>query len=316
MIRILKLCNRYLPEGLRLSLLPYYRRIFPGLNNIIFVPDAHCNYNCPYCLWKRFTPDAIVNTVHPYTRWIEFFERIPPSAVVITGGEPLLYKYLGELIEHFPRKHVLSCVVTNLSTHLERLLSIKKNKEFRIMASFHPSMTTQEDFARKLATLKRNGFSNITVNFVAYPQYVKEILQIKRYFERTAGCYFRVDTFKDPCRRYSEEEHHIIERLKTKAIIPKNRTLGYSFDDFRAKRCKGGSKFAVIVPNGNVYSCMEGFYYSEFQPYRDKFNTLDTFYLGNVFEPGFAFLTADKICHSPCAEVCDLELAGVIPLGK
>ena len=310
LLEILKTTNKFLPENFRLFLLPYYRKIFPSLRNIMFFPTLQCNYNCLYCPWKKFTPVHLKSRHYPYTDWIRVFEQMPPSAVIITGGETFLYPDIVPLIENFPKKHFISSLVTNLGMNIEKLVSLK-NKEFRIMTSFHPSMTTKEAFVDNLLLLKKNSFTNITVNFVAYPSYLEEIPHLKSYFEKATGYYFRVDTFKDPEYNYSPEESALIRKYKKKGIIAKDRTERYNFGDFSLKLCKAGSKFIVMVQNGNVYSCVEGFYYTELEPYKQKYNKIDNFYLGNVFDGTFRISREERKCHSCCAELCDIELAGV-----
>lgn len=310
LINVLRKINTLLPERLRLVLLPYYRLFFPNLTNIIFLPQIRCNYHCPYCIWNRFSPDEFKDAYYPYTDWIEVFKKFSPSAVIITGGEPFLYKDIVSLIEHFPRKHVISCVVTNLSVGVDKLVSLK-NKEFRIMTSYHPEMTSKEAFVRNLLLLKEHGFRNVTINFVATPAHLKDVVGLKKYFEESVGFYFRVDTYKDPQYDYSQEEVRLIRELKRAGIIAMDRTEGYDFDDTSLKKCKAGRSLFLVTANGNVYSCMEGYFYSECEPYKEKYSKIDNFYLGNVFRGDFKQCVKDRICHSPCAELCDIELAGV-----
>jgi len=310
LIKILKPINKFLPENLRLFLLPYYRNFFPSLRNIMFFPLLECNYSCTYCLWKKFTPPELKSTCHPYTDWIRIFGEMPPLTVIITGGEPLIYPDIVPLIDNFPKKHLISSLVTNLSVNIDKLLVLRK-KEFRIMASFHPSMTTKEAFLENLLTLRKNGFPSVTVNFVACPSYLKEIPRLKEYFEGSNRFYFRVDTYKDPYYNYSAEELGLIREYKMRGIIAKDRTESYDFSDSSLKLCKGGTRYIIIVQNGNIYSCVEGFYYTELDPYKDKCSRQDVFYLGNVFKVSHGFINGEKKCHSPCAELCDIELAGV-----
>jgi len=307
---ILKKVNRYLPENLRLFLLSYYRNIFSGLRNILFMPQLNCNFHCEYCIWMRFVREGLKSAYHPYREWVEVFEKLPPSVFTITGGEPLLYKDIVPLINNFPSKHLISCLVSNLSLNIDKLLATK-HRNFRIMASFHPSMTSKEEFLHNLLLIKKGGLRNVTINFVAHPRYLNDILALKRYFEKACGFYFRVDTFKDPYYQYSRKELLLIRQLKQKGIIAKDRTEGYDFSDFSLKSCCAGSTYFLIAADGGVYSCVEGFYYCECQPYRDKYNPKDIFYLGNIFDGSFQLSSGKRQCHSPCAELCDLELAGV-----
>jgi len=307
---VLKKINKYLPENLRLFLLPNYRRLCPNILNIIFLPQLRCQYCCPYCIWNRFTPDDFKSAYHSSREWREVFTNLPPAVVTITGGEPLLYKDLSDLIEAFPKKHIISSLVTNLGAGVERLRSLKR-RDFRVMVSFHPSMTTRQACVKSLLALKKSGFSNITINFVAYPDYISLIPSLKKYFENETGFFFRVDTFKDPVRKYNERELAYISEYKKSGIIAKDRTESYDFEDTSEKLCRAGKKLLVILSNGNVYSCMEGYYYSVCLPYKDKKHPQDNFYLGNVFDGNLKIRAQNTICRSACVELCDIELAGV-----
>jgi MoaA/NifB/PqqE/SkfB family radical SAM enzyme len=310
LIRLLKGINTLLPENLRLFLLPYYRSMFPGLTNILFMPSLRCNYTCPYCIWQKLTPQRLKDSFHPCEEWRAIFEKLPPAAVTFTGGEPLLYPDLFKLIDSFPRKHVVSSLVSNLSVNIDKLIALK-NKDFRIMTSFHPSMTSKEERVETLLKLKKAGFTNITVNFVAYPEYFAQIEEFKRFFESKTGFCFRADTFKDPARPYTEEELVEVRRLKSKGVIPADRSENYNFNDRQEKKCWGGKSYFLMVADGNVYSCMEGYFYTELDAYRGKAAAGDSFYMGNVFDGSFRRAQAVRVCHSPCADICDLELAGV-----
>ncbi|MFA6280901.1 MAG: radical SAM protein [Candidatus Omnitrophota bacterium] len=314
-ISILKKVNSFLPERLRQALLPYYRKLFPGVRNVIFLPFLGCNYNCPYCIWNRFTPDNLKSSYRSWQDWVKVFENFPPSVFTITGGEPLLYKDITELIDNFPSKHVISSMVTNLSVNLNRLYAVR-NKNFRIMASFHPSMATKEELLSRLKEIHAHGFKNITVNFVAHPKQIALIPELKRYFEKEGLAAFKVDTYKEPGYEYSQKELSLIEEYKKKGFIAPNRTRGYNFNDFSPKKCKAGSGFFIMISNGNVYSCMEGYYYSECLPYQGRADSRDIFRMGNLFDGSFKLRQGDTICHSPCAEICDLELAGAKHLKK
>jgi MoaA/NifB/PqqE/SkfB family radical SAM enzyme len=307
---LLKKINRFLPERFRLFAMPFYRALFPRVHNILFLPQLGCQYTCPYCIWTRFIPDDFKAAYHSASEWHGVFKKFPPSAITITGGEPLLYRDFASLVDSFPTRHMISSVVTNVGMGVERLASLKK-KDFRVMVSFHPSMTDRETFAGRLRQLRLAGFRNVTINFVAYPAYLKQIPDLKNYFEQTTGFFFRVDTCKDPGISYTLDELDLIRTYKQRSIIAQDRVEGYDFSDVSLKTCKGGSSYLVIIANGNVYSCVEGVFYSVCAPYKDKKHPQDVFFLGNVFDGTFHRRLTDTVCHSPCSDVCDIEIAGV-----
>lgn len=67
------------------------------------VPDTHCNLNCKDCL--NFTPyikkhirrriDELIDDINLYFKWVDFSERYQ-----ISGGEPLLYPDIIELVKY------------------------------------------------------------------------------------------------------------------------------------------------------------------------------------------------------------------------
>lgn len=60
-----------------------------------------CNFCCPYCRPQEITPSSQIHLLHPH-EWmiiLEAFHRLGVKAVRLTGGEPLLYPYLDELLQ-------------------------------------------------------------------------------------------------------------------------------------------------------------------------------------------------------------------------
>lgn len=60
-----------------------------------------CNFCCPYCRPQEITPSSQIHLLDP-NEWItilEAFHRLGIKAVRLTGGEPLLYPHLDELVQ-------------------------------------------------------------------------------------------------------------------------------------------------------------------------------------------------------------------------
>jgi len=185
---------------------------------------------------------------------------------------------------------------------IEKIIELGK-KCLHVTASYHPDMTKLDIFGKRTSILKKNGI-NIVVEFVGYPNNLLLIPELQTYFEMELGVKFCVDPYIDPKYQYSEKEKEIIKKY----INLKIRKLGYDFNDHLAKRCSAGSKYFVFLPNGDVYSCFAGFYYSTGY-YNNPQN--ESFHLGNLFDNTFKPIKKEKKCSYPCQEACDLEIARV-----
>lgn len=94
-----------------------------------------CNFCCPYCRPKEITPESQTNLVTP-TEWLqilEAFHLLGVRAVRLTGGEPLLYPQIDELVEKIKNTHWFQDIsmTTNgslLATKAENLKRVGLNR--------------------------------------------------------------------------------------------------------------------------------------------------------------------------------------------
>jgi len=292
---------------------PFLVKILKGLylkfslnifNSIVFLPTFRCNYKCPYCLVNKFDYSRSFQKKdeHHWRDWIEVFEKLPSSIIHISGGEPFLFNGFIELVNNMPRKHIIAGITTNLSFPISEFKKISKNNR-RINTSFHPFGVEKEVFLKKVLTLKKIGFT-IWVNIVAYPNLLKKIKSFIDYF-RKRGLDVNVDPYLDPYYEYGDKEKKMV-----RSLVTRNRRIGFDHEDKDWKECYAGSKYIVILPNGDVYSCMAGFYYST-QAYQKFNNSNIKFFMGNLFDGSFRYKTKKMKCNLPCQEACDIESTGV-----
>ena len=306
MDRLLRFLNKNIPEKLKLRLVKFYKLLPFSLPQVTFQPTCRCNYNCAYCLYPRYIDknSPIFNSFIPYDEWIKLFDKFPKSTVTISGGEPLLYKDLDKLLLGLCRRHIISQVVSNISTNLDVLVRARK-AGFRIMASFHKDMVPLEEFSRNLLYLKRHGF-NIVVNFVGTKENIGLYPHYKDHFEKKLKVFFKIDACEDLER---DEEAGNLKIHGINYIIDRKR-----YNNILTKNCLAGSKFFVLMPDATLFRCFSGFMYSCSDEFRKLAATQDInrFILGNLKDPGFAIGKNKRfICQSPCRGVCDIELADV-----
>jgi MoaA/NifB/PqqE/SkfB family radical SAM enzyme len=142
-----------------------------------------CNYRCSYCIAnayrrikERGSPDNPLATVksgsqiHPdvLINWIKGHFDPKDTIVSFVGGEPLLYpalKYLVMSLAGF-RKVIVSNMEIFPIWHKEIMPRLFEHKVWLKM-SFHPSMTSWEDFSRRIEGVPKNRG---LVNYVLTPQ--------------------------------------------------------------------------------------------------------------------------------------------------
>lgn len=289
---------------------PLHKLVLGNANYIVFSPTFRCNYNCPYCLINtkiNYANRYPKSNEYDYREWIIALNRFPCSLIYISGGEPLIFPGLTDMIKAISKKHLIGSLNTNLSSDINKLMKINQKKILSVAASFHPHMTDKEAFAKKVMMLKKIGFI-VKVSLVAYPEILDSIDDFKVYFLEKLGVEFIIEPYLDPAYEYSDEEKRIVKKY-----VKTGRKIGYDFNDDRPKRCYAGSKYFMIIPNGDVYTCYAGFY-NDTSSIHNRYSKKGSFYLGNLFDGTFKKISTRKICSIPCSEACDISLSNVRPI--
>ncbi|MDD5006006.1 MAG: radical SAM protein [Candidatus Omnitrophica bacterium] len=304
--KLVQITNKFLPEKPKLHLARFYSRLPFSPPRIGFTPLLECNYSCSYCFNKNYINPYFRKCARiDYQEWVSLFNKFPTSLVTIGGGEPLLYKDMDKLIQGMAKKHIISQVITNLSVNLDVLIKAKKSG-FRVMASFHPEMIIKEEFLKSLLYLKNKGLKNIMVNYIATPQNLEKYGEYKEFFEKKTGYFFRLDAYEDLKRDLSNIGQYQIYGINYLADREK-------YNNYLPKKCNGGSKYLVVMPDASVYRCGVSLLYIFAPEYKELVNPLDLgkFYIGNLKDSNFKIDKKDFVCHSPCRWICDIELANV-----
>lgn len=302
--RFLRLVNSAIADSVKLRLIKFYKVLPFSLPQIVLHPTFACNYRCSYCSYQH-VPASLMKSKLTYIEnkvWIELFNKFPPSLISISGGEPLMYNNLDKLLLGLSKRHLISQVATNLSANIENLIKAKRTG-FRILASFHPEMTGLEAFGRNAQILKKEGF-NIIVTCVGTDTNLIKGSFYKEHFEKKLKLPFRVDAFVGP-----EEERD--ESIRTDfPVHGKNYILNNDkFNNHERKKCLGGNKYFLVLPDASVYRCYGGFW----RVARNKITAggIRDSVIGDLKDKDFHMDKNRFICHYPCRSICDIELADV-----
>lgn len=267
--------------------------------------DVHwtCNYKCPYCwhkpMWDKMESYNYYPGIEKLSAvWKEVRDKYGKAFIVISGGEPLVYPGIAELLGELSSLHAVN-LITNLSTDIEELLGkLGHDSDIRFGASFHPSHAEPNDFIKKAERIRESGYG-ITVNIVAWPPYIKKISKYRkifkdRSFDLQVGEYAGNYGGADYPAAYSAEERRELwgTGAKEQAQNPEN--------PGRPIQCKAGYSYAVIRPDGQISRCGGSGLLQA--------GTV----IGNLFNPGLELLAEPNICpvdSCPCNEYSTYELA-------
>ena len=303
--------QQLLPARVKFALKPYYRKVFPNKLHIYWNPTFRCNYRCSYCpVVTKFAFTTVVGKSGERSGadWLEAFDRLPPAAFYIAGGEPFVYADLPTVLNDLPLKHRLLGIVTNLSQPASVYRKIKKR--LHLNASFHREHTSDDDFIAKIREL-RDSF-HIHVNIVATPQNLPLLTKIAEEF---SGCDIplHVDPFVQKGFQYTPRQLELLQPFLAPDRKPKTQL---DFNDFHPKQCSAGRNYINLSPDGSAYTCNGGMnfvhstLYSEWSSGRD----VSKYRMGNIFDPNFQVNQKDMICSMPCNMACDRDTASIRPM--
>ena len=190
--------------------------------------------------------------VVPFEDQAEGWNKISPTLLDITGGEPFVFPNFVKMLDLIGRNIHLS-MTSNLSSDLTEFVSkIGPERVWSFTASYHPSQKMSlECFMGKLMFLKNRGYK-ISVNFVAHPEQMWLIPKMKSVFEGECGVSFHVDRYCSS--KCTEFEFNDVEDGLLGAHIGTDRSI---LENYKVL-CSAGMDRIVVFPDGMVYRCLVG----------------------------------------------------------
>lgn len=179
---------------------------FPdGFNYVAAFLTMQCQLNCKYCINSNDESESRQDLFNhrktlPSTEWVKIINRIPVREdlpITLQGGEPLLYKDIGEILTNTPHWYDL---LTNLPLSAAKMAQRLNFADYKfkrtspypsIRVSYHPGHNDINDLLEICKYLRHFGFSvsgnkaksDVGIWMVAHPD--NEVPDIKSdvYFE-------------------------------------------------------------------------------------------------------------------------------------
>jgi MoaA/NifB/PqqE/SkfB family radical SAM enzyme len=236
-------------------------------NRLVWNVNQLCNFRCAYCF---FSPEVLGKENEAVGKYsIEhicrsFDETGRQWLVMISGGEPFLYKDLVPLLKLLTRNHHIQ-LTTNLSrpSVYDFADGIDPSRVMIICASFHPlerelrGTRSIQDFIDKYLYLKERGFL-IVASYVAHPPL---FARIREDFERLQAA--GVDdttilTFRGEYEGKSYPQSYTDEQLKLITELAVDHDLESEISRglyYRGTPCVAGSKYFQMNPDGSLHRC-------------------------------------------------------------
>ena len=260
--------------GLSKALIKYYalgKRTPISVN--LQVSDV-CNYSCSYCsVWKLHRKEL---TTEQMFMLMNGLKRLGTQRIAFTGGEPLLRKDIGKLIDHAHNLGFITTLVTNGSLVEKRIAELKN---LDILA---PSLQGPENVHDK--QIKKGAYKNIIKAIKIARQHGIKVwdvvvltkynidhvdFMLKKAKELDFYLHFQpvfayplsgnVNDVMPPLEKYRE----VIKKLITEKKKPNNRIntsieclkYHYHYPKYARLKCHAGELFIWVDVDGKVYPC-------------------------------------------------------------
>ena len=162
--------------------------------SILWSPSWKCNYTCKYCYLPTNRQE------YKFDQWIEafgaFLDRndIGGGILHTNGGEPMFYKGIVDIFKYMLSRNFTISLTTNLSVDMSSFIKSIPTSSTGINASLHVTDKRFDwnTFSGRVLELQEAGYNQLSINFVAHPDYVHLIPEYHDFFTVKHGIEFCV----------------------------------------------------------------------------------------------------------------------------
>ncbi|MGN9164849.1 STM4011 family radical SAM protein [Tissierellaceae bacterium HCP3S3_D8] len=215
-----------------------------------------CNYRCSYCPFSKYqqTLEEIQNDKRNLERFCNQLKNIrfkEPIRILFTPyGEALIHSYYQQSIIDLSKQNFVKRIgcQTNLSIQVEDFIMnlIKQNavlEKIVLWTTFHPDMTTVDEFSEKIWKLSSN--ISLSVGVVGNPISMEQIQKLRD--KLPPNIYMWINQMDGLKRRYTEEEKNLFNKIDPLFNWELKRHIG--------SICESGKNHLFIDAKGDQYPC-------------------------------------------------------------
>lgn len=173
-----------------------------------------CNYSCSYCPFSKGTcsMSAIQRDREAFFRFTDrmISQEYKGAVLLVPYGEALIYPYYWEGLAALSLSPAIDAVgaQSNFSFPAEKMLGVYREhggdmEKLRLWGTFHPDMTSKEQFARQCMYLTERKVS-YCVGAVGVPGQLKKIRGLRKMLPDSV--YLWINQMDGLKRRYSDSE--------------------------------------------------------------------------------------------------------------
>jgi len=225
-----------------------------------------CNLNCEYCTQHAVRTNKISDDFLKNNELLEFINRIPPTSIYLSGGEPLIHSGIEDFITIAGRCGHKIAIDTNISVSLKRLeyLLGRWDPEYFsfINISHHIICNISLDYiVDRAKLLKQAGIGNF-VKYVGVPEFLGQIeMNIRMLKEQGIGATATIlqGNWKG---RTLPRDYTLDEAYRLCNLVSLNTWGLQIFDGIYSRTipCRGGNDFITYNMHNNkkVFPCCHG----------------------------------------------------------
>jgi MoaA/NifB/PqqE/SkfB family radical SAM enzyme len=228
-----------------------------------------CDFNCCYCNSRKRGLKGIHHEV--LKKAISRFYKLGTRRIGFTGGEPLLYKNISDIIEHSRKLGIYTSISTN-GWQLDKKIDVIKNIDEVIISldgrrSFHDKNRRKGSYDKIIRFLKKNSQNHITTKITTASVITKNSIDnINHIIELSKkygfNCSFQIVRDMTNLSPKEEELKNIVELLinsKKKGI-----SIIHSYSTLRrflknphntSNSCYAGKIMMMVDSDGYVFPC-------------------------------------------------------------
>ena len=251
---------------------------------------SFCNYSCRYCPFSKNRGGGrqLARDEKELSRFVEEIgrERFCGTVQIVPYGEALIHKYYWKGLAELSALSGIQAagVQSNFSFPVEEMLRLYERAggymdKLRLWGTFHPEMTTVEEFLGQCRKLVDAGI-RFCVGAVGVPEHLERLRKLRAGLDGTI--YMWINKMDGMGRKYTDRE--------LQAFLDLDANFGLELRHFPAN-VSACAQSALILGNGDVFPCVLC---------REK--------MGNLYEDSLAGLQQKTCVRSVCD--CFLSYGG------